>query len=120
MASNFPILTKIFDLQIWLMPQIPNFPRIHRYTLGIRLENELFELRNFCIKAINKINTETEIKNASATLDGFRMSLRLAKELGYISNKKYLYILENLTEIGKMLGGWIKKIEDEKKGQPLG
>lgn len=48
------------------------------------------------------------LKRASTRLDLVRVLFNLGKDLKTIENKKYLELEANLTEIGKMLGGWIK------------
>lgn len=48
------------------------------------------------------------LRNASIKVDILRVYLRLGKDLKIIENKKYLEFENTITEIGKMIGGWIK------------
>jgi hypothetical protein len=41
-------------------------------------------------------------------LDKLRLYLRLAHQRQLTSHQQYLFAAESLTEIGKLLGGWIK------------
>ncbi len=45
---------------------------------------------------------------ADVQLDLLRFKLRVANELQYLKMKQYEILSGMLSEIGKMLGGWIK------------
>ena len=51
-------------------------------------------------------------------LDGIKFFLQVAWENKYIANEKYFALSENLNEIGRMLGGWKKGIENKEKKTP--
>ncbi len=48
---------------------------------------------------LNKISTK---------IDLIKILVRLSKDTQSLNNNKYLELQENLQEIGKMLGGWIR------------
>ncbi len=51
------------------------------------------------------------LKRASGKLDVVKFFLQLSWEIKSLDNKKYITLSENLNEIGKMLGGWLKAIK---------
>lgn len=53
---------------------------------------------------------KTALTSVSSKLDALRLLVRLAFETKCIDQQKYLTLLENLQEIGKMLGGWIRSV----------
>jgi len=55
-----------------------------------------------------KQNKLPALRDASIKIDLLRVYLRLGKDLKIIENKKYLEFESAVTEIGKMVGGWIK------------
>lgn len=48
------------------------------------------------------------LKTASMKLDIVKVLFSLGKDLKIIENKKYMELESGISEIGKMLGGWIK------------
>lgn len=42
-------------------------------------------------------------------LDALRITLRLTKQLAFLSSKGYEVLSQDLAEIGRMLGGWLKE-----------
>lgn len=48
------------------------------------------------------------LKKASMKLDVVRVFFKLARDLKILENKKYQVLESKASEIGRMLGGWIK------------
>ena len=52
----------------------------------------------------------THLKEASVRLDSLRLLLNLCKDCRCISNQTYQQLDSTCSEIGRMLGGWLKSI----------
>lgn len=50
-----------------------------------------------------------ELQKGSLSLDMLKFFLHVAWESNALDNKKYVHLSEQLEEIGKMLGGWLKQ-----------
>ena len=90
-----------------------DFPKVHRYTLGGKIENYFLDLlENIFISLYlppkEKINS---LHLAIAKLDGVKFFSQIAWENKSIAKEKFITLSEQLQEIGKMLGGWKKGIE---------
>ena len=48
------------------------------------------------------------LKTASNKIDFLKYLIRIAYDIKSINLKRYILLQENIVEIGKMLGGWIK------------
>ncbi|KKQ28387.1 MAG: hypothetical protein A3H17_00890 [Candidatus Levybacteria bacterium RIFCSPLOWO2_12_FULL_37_14] len=48
------------------------------------------------------------LREASVKVDLLRVFFKLGKDLKIIENIKYIELENSITEIGKMVGGWIK------------
>lgn len=55
------------------------------------------------------------LQKVSIKLDTVKILVRLSKDSKAITDKKYFQMELNLSEIGKMLGGWIKSTQEMKK-----
>jgi hypothetical protein len=53
----------------------------------------------------NKMET---LQEASGRLDALRITLRLSRRLGFVSNGGYQDLSKGADEVGRMLGGWLK------------
>jgi four helix bundle protein len=108
--AEMPIFTRTFDFLTWLLPVTNHFPRAHRHTLTQRLLNAAFDLRETLEAANRKSGSERLelLHQADAVLDRVRVYLRLAVKWGWLSGGQYQHVAGMVTEIGKLLGGWIK------------
>ena len=90
-----------------------DFPKIHRYTLGGKIEDYFLALLENIFISIY-LSPETKIARlviAISKLDGIKFFLQIAWENKCVPNAKYAELSEYLNEIGRMLGGWKKGLE---------
>ena len=83
-----------------------------RYSLGMSLENSILSLLQELIMAKNapKPLKSPYLIKAGSHLEISVLKLRLFLEMR-IANKTKIFQTQNkLTEIGRMLGGWIKSL----------
>ncbi len=52
------------------------------------------------------------LKEMSVIVERERVLLRLAMDLKYLSFKQFEFAARCLAEIGKMIGGWLKKPDE--------
>jgi len=109
MLQNLVIFQKLYDLILWMYPLINKFPKKQRFILGQQLENTLLEILKGIIQANQEGNKLETLKQVSIDLDKFRILYRLAKDLRFMSIKQYQFGAEKINEIGKILGGWMKR-----------
>lgn len=78
--------------------------------MGQKIENLTLEILELGFKTTYSIKTEKFqlLKNTDAKVHLLKTLIRLSYEIKAIDNKKYLALQEQLQEIGKMIGGWIK------------
>lgn len=93
---------------------VPDFPKNSRYTLGQKIDFLFLEVIENTMKAgySSKIEKEIFLKRASVKLDLLKFFLQIAWQIKSLENKKYIRISEKLDEIGRMLGGWIKYLNE--------
>lgn len=69
----------------------------------------MFKLLELIVRAQKSRNKKPLLYELDTQLQVLKTKVRLAAELSFLPAKKYGNLSERLTEIGKMLGGWIKK-----------
>ncbi len=106
---------------IWL--NIANhISKNQRYTIGNRIENKFLDLLELSYSAYyTKRDKKAEkISKCIFQLDTLKYLMHISWEAKLISNKHYEEIAVKLEEIGKILGGWMKSLENpEKKNHTL-
>jgi len=100
----------------------PHIAKGARYTLGARIENKFLDLLEFSYIAYftEKEKKTEKIAECILTLDILKFLVSVAWEGRLISNKQCEDVAIKLEEIGKMLGGWKKSLNNpEKKNRTL-
>ena len=97
-----------------MYPVINKYPKFEKFTMQTKTKNTIFELMD-CIEKTNKSTVKKSgMYEADMLLSRLRRYVRLAKDLHYINMHQYGVIYGKLTEIGNLLGGWIKWAKNEK------
>jgi hypothetical protein len=106
-----PVITKLYDLILWLMQQIPKFPRSHRFVLGDRIEQGVLDVLELLIEAAYTRNKADLLKRTNLQLEKVRYLIRLSKDLELLSLRQYHYVAQHIDEVGRMVGGWLQQQE---------
>lgn len=94
---------------------LPHIPKDSRYTLGSKIDASLIETIEAVFSA-SYLGGEKKLpylQRAAAKLDLVKFFLQILWEIRALDNKKYAALSEKLDEIGKMLGGWLRKISTQ-------
>jgi hypothetical protein len=83
-------------------------PKLHRYTLGNRVDTLFIETIEAisCATFLLKSEKQPYVRLAIRKLDTLKILLMVLWETGSLENKKYAALSTPLDEAGKMLGGW--------------
>ena len=109
MSQETPLFAKTYDLLVYLLQISDTFPRSQRdlrqriRTLGMGCLDLLIDARKS-----TPYRRRALLREADATLDKLRYTVRASQELGLISPKQYLHAAGLMAEVGKLLGTWIK------------
>ncbi len=112
--AQSPVFTRLSDLTLWIFEHTQKFPRHERFRLGQQLEQGCFSLRDTLIRAAkSKRDAGSFLADASIQLDILLSNLRLAQRLRLFSTDQYFFASGKMVELGKLIGGWKKKIDTE-------
>lgn len=104
-----PIVIKAYDFTLWLLPRVQDFPRSSRFILGDRVIATMLDIVDGLIEASHRRDKRAVLEDVSAKLDRLRFLIRLSKDLKLLNLKRYEFAAGALTELGAMLGGWLKQ-----------
>jgi len=104
-----PIFVKTYAFLQWLIPLTADFPRHHRLGLARRLEESALDFYEAILQAGKSKDDPRGLRAADVQLDKVRFYLRLCKDVRLLSVGQYEHAAKMVVEIGKLLGGWIKR-----------
>jgi len=109
MVENLTLYQKVYDLILYSFPIINQFPKSQKYVLGQQMENSMVTLLKMIVAANLERDKMLSLKKIDSELQVLKSLVRLSKDLKFINLKRYQVFSIKLTEIGKILGGWINK-----------
>ena len=110
--STPPLILKLEVAYVLWHSYIIHFPKVHRYSLGVKIDTLLCEVIQYTSSAlfVKKEQKLQYIQKAIQLLDTAKVMLRVAHTIKAFETKQYIALSEKLHEIGKMLGGWHNQV----------
>ena len=115
MKPDFIIYTRMLEVHLWLFGKVATFPKQQRFVLGQQIENSSLNCTRYIIEANNARGAEATIHRLRALnveLEVLRGLLRIAFEMKFLNARRLGYITKKIDEVGKMTGGWTKKVRN--------
>lgn len=109
-VENLKIKQKTEDMIKYGYTALRQFPKSEKFSLAVDLKKTMFAMLEMIIRA-NRARDKREALYAIDTeLEILRAEVRLAMELQFLPFKKYETWSGYLSELGRMIGGWIKSL----------
>ena len=109
--EELKIYQKSYDCLLRLYQTTKHFPKSEKFTLAAELKTAMLGFLRLIFKAGKSANKKSILYTADVELEIIRMQIRAAKDMKIMSVHKYEILARDLSEIGKMLGGWIKMLK---------
>ena len=109
------IVHKTVKLYSEIRITLRKFPKIDRYALGLRIENLILEILELFVLALNKSGKSKLLilEKADVKLKLLKLLIRLSNDYKITEDNRYIILSEQIVEIGKILGGWLKKAKEK-------
>lgn len=113
--QNLPIIQRLVNVYKLWNQILPHVPKIPRFGIGAKIDIVFIETAEATFKAIqsNRENKLNYVEQSSTKLEILKFLLQVAWETKALDNKKYINLSEQLNEVGRMIGGWMKKLQKE-------
>lgn len=108
MLHELIIYQKHYDLILYAFPIVNRYPRNARFTLGQQTHGCMLDIARLIARANRERSRSRTLWEIDGKLDELRLLTRLAKDLRLLSVRQYGLINQRVSEIGRLLGGWIK------------
>jgi hypothetical protein len=108
MTKELKVIQDFYDFMLWLIQHTEKFPRHHRYSLGLAMENRLQTILALLLRAKYGQAKAEPLTQANLELEVLRFQVRLAKDLKVLPVKSHGYAASSMNGIGAQVGGWLK------------
>lgn len=115
-------LEACYRLLLWLVPVLEKFPRSQKFLLADRMQTQALNVLDHLIAATYVPQARTvHLQAANLALEHLRFGLRLAHDLHHLDMPRYQYAAEQVDEVGRLVGGWLRSAQPAPDGpQVLG
>ncbi|MBD3216389.1 MAG: diversity-generating retroelement protein Avd [Candidatus Lokiarchaeota archaeon] len=111
-----PIFVKTYNFLLWIIPLTLKFPKSQRFLLAERLSSMGLDFYDLILDAVMEPNLQSEhLDQADKLLTKIRLYVRLSHDLQCISPKQFEHAARLMDELGRLLGGWKRKLASTKK-----
>ena len=108
-----PIFIHTSDFLLWLLNHTEKFPKSERFRMAKRLEDSAFSFYELLIEATRSTkNKRLLLIKADIELEKLRLFVRMSQQRKLTSLSQYRFASEELVQIGKLLGGWLKTVPE--------
>lgn len=116
--EEFKIKEKIYDMILYGNPALTQFPKSEKYVLASDIRKSMYNMFQLSVMIEKKYYKKTTLQELDIELDVLRHLIRLAADKKLYPNqkpclhfKKYEHWSKLLSEIGKMIGGYMKTVK---------
>jgi hypothetical protein len=105
---HLPIYKEAYGLLMYIFKAVKEFDREYKHTVGERLKNECLDIMKNIYQA-SRAEKEHKLKCISDILDSvvhIKILLRVVKDLGVISLKRHVVLIEKVESLSKQATGW--------------
>lgn len=110
-----PVVLKLKDTyNIWQI-YLSDFPKANRFTIGSKIDTLFLEAIEYVFIASYSAALEKQnmLNKGISKIDLIKLLLQLSWEIKALDNNKYAVLIERFSEIGKMLGGWKRQLQNK-------
>ena len=114
-VENLIIYQKAFDFFVWQKSVVNHLAKVHKYSLGIKIEDESLNLLTGIIRAnMTRGDKARAIEECLVSLEVLKILFRAGHVFnrdGGIGVRQYAIAGEKLIELGNLCGAWYKKFQ---------
>jgi hypothetical protein len=118
MDGSMKILEKFKDLAKYTYVVLQQFPKSEKYTLAAHTRSLLWDMGTKLKRAsiISNIGIKKRlIEQVDENNSCLNFLIEMGLELHFVNPQKFGVFCENFAEVGKMIGGWLKWVNQKEK-----
>ena len=105
------LLSKWYEYTKWVIARVDQFPKNQRFILGQRLVDGVLDIHECLIEGAYSRGAKKrdQLSTANRKIEVLRWLIRLSHERELLTARQFAFSCEQMSECGRMLGGWIKQ-----------
>lgn len=111
--SKLMIRQKTTDMMLYAYPVLAQYPKSEKFSLCADIKRVMDQMLELIITAEKKYFKKTTLQDLDIEVAKLKAYIRLSHDLKYISTHTYEVWSAKVVEIGKMLGGWMKAVNQK-------
>ena len=115
--QNFALYERLCDLSDWLFPVIDKWPKSEKFALCTQAKNCVHDMTKLAIRAQKSRDKVRWLYEIDVQLQMLRHFLRHAHGRRYLTNHRLRVATEMIEEIGRIIGGLIKRFQNQGQGR---
>ena len=114
-TEDFKILQKVQDLMTYSYPILHQFPKAEKFSFAQDIRHCMNTLLELTITEDKRYIKKTTIENMDIANEKLKIYIRIAYDLRYIDKHRYAVWEAKVVEIGRMIGGLLKSVNNRPK-----
>ena len=108
--NRLKLIPKVENYIEYMLQIIIKLPRTEKFSIGTEYKLSMYQMLQdiLIISKINKIEIMYYLNKIDSNLNTQRIYLRIMLKNRWIDERKFKIVMEQIYEIGKILGGLIK------------
>lgn len=115
-----PIFARCDELVLWVLRATVRYPRHYRAALGKATQEAALLLQRDLVAAARRRDQRSALQAADEALHELRLLLRQGQALSLITPSQHAHVARLVDEVGRLLGGWRKKLAQAATGGSAG
>ncbi|OYT15431.1 MAG: diversity-generating retroelement protein bAvd family protein [Bacteroidetes bacterium 4572_77] len=111
--QELTIQQKTIDMFEYSYLILKQYPKHEKFVLVSEIKNILNNILKLVITGVKKYYKKTTLQDLDVELAKLKVFARMSKNLEYIKSKTYEIWIRKIVEIGRMVGGWIKSVNNK-------
>lgn len=102
---------KLEELEDYTHTALVQFPRLERHLLCADIRTSLAVVQRLTVVAWKRYHKKTTLQDLDVEIEVLRGWVRKSLRRGYINPHRYETWARHINDVGRMVGGWIKSMQ---------
>ena len=86
------------------------FPKSEKFGLAADIKGQMYDVLKLIIVVNKRYYKKTTMQELDVAHEVLRRQIEMAKDLQFLPFRKYEIMITSIDEVGRLIGGWKRKI----------
>ncbi len=108
-TRDFILWQKAEDFIDWIFPILDRFPKHEKFALTTQIKNKCYGILEEIVRTNKSRNKVPGLYEIDTQLELLQWLIRHSHKRKYLSHKSYEYASKKVSELGRIIGGLLKR-----------